>query len=420
MKSTSNSQPPASETAFRFNPFDADFHANPYPTFHHLRATDPVHWSFLGVWILTRYVDVKAVLSDPRFQAVQIPRAVKKRSQYLQKRQKNLDALFASVEKSLFFLNPPEHNRLRRIVSKIFTATAIAHLRRHIETIAHRAIDRIQHQGHLDIIADFADPLPGQVAAKLMGLPDADYPQLHRWSSDLFRIFDPMHSLKTAEAMNQVAAEFLDYLRSQIAQQRQQPQPGLLSDLLAIQDENDRLSEAEILATCIMLFAAGEQTTSSIIGNGMLALLRHPDRLTWLRQNPDAIQIATEEIFRYDSPTQLVARVASEPVQLGSKTIQPGQNAILCLGAANRDPAEFPDPDRLNLRRNPNRHIAFAAGPHFCLGAVLARMEVPIALNALVQRLPNLTLTPDPLRWRENIVIRYLRSLPVTFDSTQL
>ena len=408
----------ATKTALKFNPFDPAFHVDPYPTYRHLREQDPVHWSFLDVWVLTRYAEVRSVLRDSRFLAVQIPKGVEKRSRYLEKQGKSLDALFEATRHSLFFLNPPDHQRLRGFVSKVFNASMTEKLRAQISAIANELIDSLQHQDRLDIISDFAEQLPIRVMSRMMGFPDSDCDQLHRWSTELFRVFDPMRSLRVAEAMNQVAADFLAYLREQLAHRRQHPQADFLSDLVAVEEQGENLSESEILATCIMLFMAGEQTTTSSIGNGLLALFQHPEQLAWIKQHPEAMQKAVEELFRYDSPTQLVARVAAEPIELAGKTIEPGHNLILCLGAANRDPDVFAEPDQLQLSRPDNRHLAFAAGSHVCLGAGLARLEVPIALQILLQRLPNLERVVEPPKWRENIVIRSLQSLPATFTST--
>lgn len=408
------------EHPVKFNPFEPEFHRDPYPTYHYLRETQPIHWSFLGGWVLTRYADIKFVLGDPRFLSLPIPQGLAQKSQYLQKKQKNLDAIAQIGSNFLFFVDNTDHTRLRRLIGKVFSAERIGQIIPQIQQIADDLIDRVQPQGQMDAVADFAEQLPGRVIAQIMGLPAEDWESLHEWSHDLFRIFDPFMPLKICDRMNQAALEFTAYLRLQLAQRRQTPSSDLISALMTVQEQGDRLSEEEVIAVCIMMFIAAEQTTISLIGNSLLALLRHPDQLALLRQRPELMPQALEELTRYDSPAQIIGRKASETMTLGDQTIEAGQALMLCLGAANRDPAQFSDPDQLNIARTENRHLAFSGGSHFCIGAGLARIEFSIALQTLIQRLPTFQINSDQLAqlaWKENVVLRSLQSLPITFST---
>jgi len=400
---------------FNFNPLLPEFKANPYPTYHRLRAEDPIHPSFfLGVWVLTRYADVKAVLRDPRFCSDQVPKRIKDKSHYLEQQQRELNTLAKTSSKFIFFLEPPDHTRLRGLVSKAFSPGAVECMRPKIQEIVDQLIGKVRDKGVMDIISDFACPLPIIVIARMLGVPDEDCSKLHEWSNDLSRIFDPL-SLEAYEHLNRVAAEFTEYFRGLIAEREKRPKEDLISALIAAKEQGNKLSEEELVSTCIVLFGTGEESTVNLIGNGMLALLRHPDQMELLKREPAIIQSAVEELLRYDSPLQYTTRTATENVEIGGKTIRAGENVLIYLGAANRDPAEFTDPDKLDITRCESRHLAFADGIHHCLGASLARVEGQIAINTLVQQLPNLKLHTDKLEWLEKIALRGLKALPVTF-----
>ena len=402
---------------FKLNPYDPQFKANPYPTYHYLRSHDPVHQGLFGDWNLTKYADVKAVLQDPRFIEIPINQILRNKNQRLQEKGKNLDALVESSIKWLFFLDPPDHTRIRMLVSKAFKAQNLLQKNSQIQEIADELISRAKHRENLDVISDFAEALPSSVIAQMLGLPDEDSHLICKWSKKLFHIFDPLASLNLCLNMNPFAQECAEYFQSYIAQRRQQPQSDLISALVTVEKDGEKLSDQEILSTCMMVVTAGMATTAAIIGNGMLAVLLHPEQLELLKNNPQILPTATEELLRYDSPTQLVARTPTETVEMGGKIMKPGENIIVYIGAANRDPAKFTDPDRLDLMRTENPHIAFAAGIHLCVGAALARIEVPIAINTLVQQLPNMRLATEKLEYHDYLVLRYLKSLPVTFDA---
>ncbi len=404
--------------ALKFNPYDPAFQANPYPIYHKLRSDEPIHQSFKGMWVLTRYADAKAVLRDPRFCVDKMPNNVKHKSEDLN--QRDFNTLAQAISKWLIFLDPPEHTRLRGLISKAFSSTSVKFLRPQIQQITDELISKVRHRGSMDIMSDFACPLPCNVIAAILGVPIEDWFKLYHWSDELSHILDPLRSLEDYEQMNKVAREFTDYFKSLIVQRQKIPQQDLLSALITVKEQAHKLSEEEIISICMLLFFAGEETTVNLIGNGMLALLRHPQQMQHIKTQPMLIQSAVEEILRYDSPIQITTRVATEDVDLDGVTIRVGEKALLCLGAANRDPAQFPDPDRFDITRANNSNLAFSDGIHYCLGAALARMEAEIAINTLVQQLPNLKLFQERLEWRNKVSVRSLKTLPITFKPTNV
>ena len=416
MTSTKQLQQNKADHPYQFNPFNAEFKANPYPYYDYLRTHDPIHWGMLGGWVITRYADAKAILKDPRFDEAPMPDSFRKKSQYLAKKERDLEALILASQHWLFFLNPPDHTRMRGLVAKAFKGQSLQKMAPEIQAIANQLIIPFKAEGKLDIVTNFANLLPIKVIMKFLGLPQQDEHFVRGWVRDIFSIFDPLNSLHKCEEMNQISLEFRDYLQGQINQKRKQPQSDLITTLVEVEDGGEKLTDEEIISSCMMLAAAGEGTTASIIGNSILAPLNHRDQLELLEQQPHLINKAVEELLRYDSPTQLVLRTARETLEMAGKTINKGDFIILCLGSANRDPQQFVDPDRLDLLRSDNQHIAFATGIHFCLGAALARVEVPIAINTLVQQLPNVQLAINRVEYHNNVVTRFLKSLPVTFD----
>ena len=416
----SNPQPTRTQaqpttTPFKFNPFLPEFHADPYPIYARLRREDPIYQtqSFQGKeWLLTRYADVKAVLNDPRFSADDLPRRLTQKSRYLNQPQA-FETLTQTIGHWLFFLDPPDHGRLRSLMSKAFSTGEVEQLRPHIQNCVTQLLDRVANQQSMDVMADLACPLPAMVSAHLLGVTTTDRAQLTQWAKELFRVFDQPLSLEDYHHLNQVARDFKTFFEQLIAARAQDPGPDLLSRLIMARDQGDRLNQTELLAVCAMIFSVGQETTENFIGNSVLALLRHPDQLHYLRQHPESLPQALEELLRYDSPVQIIARVAQADIELDGKTLQPGGRVHLCLGAANRDPDQFPQPDQLDLTRQGTTPMPFGAGIHYCLGAALARLEGQIALATLLQRFPDLQLTPEPLVWRQNLVLRGLRSLPI-------
>jgi pimeloyl-[acyl-carrier protein] synthase len=387
-----------------FNPFLPTFHANPYPFYHRLRAADPVHRTPMGLWVLTRYDDVVAVLKDPRFG------------------REGFEQILANVygegARSMLFRDPPDHTRLRGLVSQAFTPRMIERMRSHIQDIVDRLLDRVQNANAMDVIADLAYPLPLTVICEMLGVPTDAHSGICQWSADLARSVDAIGMPTDEEVVKRgrVAQQaMLDYFSDLIPERRQTPRDDLLSLLIAAEEQGDRLSEGELLITCILLFVAGHETTVNLIGNGLLALLNHPDELAKLRADLTLLPGAVEELLRYDSPVQRTARITNTDVELDGRKIAKGSLVVTAIGAANRDPAHFPDPDRLDITRRDNRHIAFGFGIHFCLGAPLARLEGQIAIDTLLRRMPGLRLVTSAPEWRESSTLRGLKRLPVTF-----
>lgn len=398
---------------------DPAVRADPYPFYARLRAEAPVRWDEAagmdGGWVLTRHADVMAALRDPRVTATRL--GPPQNADWLPEEYREAARqVFRAMPHQLLFLDPPDHTRLRGLVSNAFTPRLVEAWRPRIVELANELLDPVEQAGKMDVIASFAYPLPAIVIAELLGVPPGDREQFIRWSSD-FGAFLDGSSLTPLEALQalQGVADFMDYFRGIIARRRLAPRDDLLQALLTAREQEDKLSEDELLANLVLLLAAGHGTTTHLIGNGLLALLRHPDQFQRLRETPALIPTAIVELLRYDSPVQLTGRSAREDLVIGDSKVAAGQHITTILGAANHDPDQFPDPDRLDVGRAENRHLSFGYGIHFCLGAPLARLEAEIAFAALTRRLPRLRLAggaESALDWQPSIVFRGLRSLP--------
>ena len=390
-----------------FNPMDPEFLANPYPTYHRLRQEDPVHHSPLDFWVLTRYEDVVAVLRDPRFIKQPLVALVAARFGV---------TVPPGIGLSMLDRDPPDHTRLRSLVSKAFTPRVVEGLRPRIQQIVDALIARAEAMGSMDLIEEFAYPIPVNVICEMLGVPVEDHERFKGWSLDIARGLDSIWLPPESDIPRRSGAArhaIADYFRGLIAERRTSPRGDLLSALIAAEEAGDTLSEDELIATCILLLIAGHETTVNLIGNGTLALLRHPGELRRLRETPGLITSAVEELLRYDGPVQRTARIPSTDVTIGGRTIGKGEMVMPFIGAADRDPSQFSDPDRLDLARTDNRHIAFGWGIHFCLGAPLARLEGQIAIDALVRRLPKLEIATDEPEYRQSLTLRGLKALPV-------
>ena len=393
------------------NLLDPEVLANPYPLYHRLQSETPVYWDyFLHAWVVTRYTDVVSVFQ--RFSADRTPTP----AQLTDLGMNSLAPLAQVMIKQMLFLDPPAHGRVRSLASQAFTPRRVEALRSHIEDITNRLLDAVQDKGQMDVLKDLAYPLPAIVTAELLGVPDADWQQLTTWSADFAQVLgnfqhNPDHARQAIHSLEEMSA----YFRSAIQDQRKQPREGLLHSLLTAEINGDRLSEEEVVANTIVTMVGGQETTTNLIGNGILTLLRHPDQLELLRLQPALIPSAIEELLRYESPSQHTARLAPEDTLLGDKLIRKRQAVIAVMGAANRDPERFADPDRLDLTRRDNRHVAFAWGNHFCFGAPLARIEGQIAISAILRRMPALRLKQEKITWRENLGLRGLTALHIAF-----
>jgi len=392
-----------------FNPLMPEFHSNPYPFYRALREEDPVHQSPLGFWVCTRYDDAVMILRDPRFGREGMAKRMEARLGLTQDTSRARDMLFQ---------DPPDHTRLRALVSRAFTPRVVEVMRPHIQEIVDGLLDRVEGARAMDVIEDLAYPLPVTVICEMLGVPAADQDIFKTWSTDIARSLDAAVLPADSDAIprgRDARLGLADYFRSLIATRRKDPKPDLLSALIAAEEEGNKLSEGELVSTCMLLLIAGHETTVNLIGNGLLALLQHPDQLRALRDDPGLIQTGVEELLRFDGPVQRTGRMTTAEVEIGDKRIPRDSVVVSVIGAANRDPKQFADPDRLDVSRKDNRHIAFGFGIHFCLGAPLARLEGQLALGTLLRRMPKLALVSDVPEWRESSTLRGLKSLPVTF-----
>lgn len=383
--------------------FDADVCGDPYPLYRELFADGPVVPSAVG-WLVGGYDAVNTVLRDSRFgHPVVEARPDETREERIDRR------LFIKQ-------NPPEHTYLRGLVGKAFTPRTVAALRPSIEQMVDDLLDALPAHGTVDLLASFAAPLPVAVISEMLGIPDADRAAFRQWSEDMVLPDGPAGEQPEAQARwREGCRQFADYLTALVDERRARPGEDLVSKLVEVADADDRFGLDDLLATCQLLLFAGHETTVNLLANGVLALLRNPSELALLRAEPALIGSAVEELLRYDGPVHLTARTALEPVDLAGQSIDSGDFVIVLLGAANRDPARFADPDRLDLRRERNQHVGFGVGVHFCLGAPLARLEAQIALPALLARAPSLSLACDEgeLTWRHSLMLRGLDALPV-------
>ena len=390
---------------------DPDILADPYPLYRRLRESDPVVWDpFLHAWVVTNYAGVLTVLH--KFSADRTPTPEQLTVMGL----KSLEPVAEVMVRQMLFMDAPAHTRLRGLCSSAFTSRSVDHLRPHIQEIADDLIDRVFAQGRMDVIADFAAPLPAIVTAELLGVPTSDHEQLKNWSADFAEMLGNFqHNPDRVSRVLRTVDEMTRYFRAAIREQERHPRNGLVQLLVNASEGGSRLSEDEVIANVIVTMVGGQETTTNLIGNGLLTLIRNPTALAQLRDDPAIIEPAVEELLRYESPSQHTARLAPDALVLGDKQIKKRDAVMAVMAAANRDPARFPDPDRLDLTRKDNRHVAFGWAAHFCFGAPLARIEGQIAFPTLLRRLPNLALEPGPLVWRQNLGLRGLSALPVTF-----
>ncbi len=394
----------------------AEFEQNPYPVYHELRERDPVYWSDLwGCWVLTRYDDVVSTMQDfkrfsskGRFTRViegELPEPV------LEK----IAPLIRHYSTGLINVDPPDHTRMRALVHKAFSPRVLERLRSHIQEITDELLDEVQPRGEMEVIREFAYPLPVIVIAELMGVPQEDRDRLKGWSGRIIEFMaTPRPSAEVMLRSQEALLELREYFRGIYDQRRKEPREDLIGNLVEVEEAGDKLTEEELLSTCVTILIGGHETTTNLISSGLYALLQHPDALLRLKRNPSLIETAVEEFLRYEGPFQRNRRVVMEDLDLRGKRIQKGQLVLQFVGAANRDPEEFPDPDRLDIERQPNRHVAFGYGVHYCLGAALSRIEAPIAINTILNRMPDLKLATDAVTWN-NAVFRGLEALPVVF-----
>jgi cytochrome P450 len=404
----------AASAPARFNPLPPEFVVDPHPQLHRLRAEDPVHYSSaLGVWVFTRYADVMLAMHDRRFSSMG-----GRWNQYQRffLRGGSTESPMADLySKWMLQLDPPDHTRLRGLVNKAFTPRVVEAMRPRVERMVDEFLEPHLKSGTMDIVKDLAYPLPILVISDLLGVPRSEYVNVRRWTHDLLPSMSPAVSADGLKRINDTIVEFREYFRSLARERMKNPQDDMISGLLAAREQGDRLSEDELLATCILIAFAGHATTAQLTGKTILALLENPDQRELLRNDPSLIVGAIEEGCRYHSPLQIIYRTTVQEVTLEGKTIRPNQLIFVSLAAANRDPAVFPDPDRFDIRRDAGKHVAFAHGIHYCVGAPLGRLEAQIAVNAMLKKLPNLKYDPAKIEREPSLLLRGLTSLPVTF-----
>jgi len=385
-------------TTQTFDWVSQEFLRDPYPRYRELRERDPIHFNEArGSWVLLRYNDMVDVLrDDDRFSA---ERGVQ----------------IEGAPKSMLSSDPPDHTRLRTLVNKAFTARTVRNLMGRIQEIVDGLIEQNAGRGEMEAITDFAYPLPITVIAEMLGVPSEDRDFFRDQSQKIAVALGPIEDMDVAMEALDGRNHLVAYFNELIPKRKEDPDEDLITALLQASEAGDFLSQGELLAMLLLLLVAGHETTVNLIGNGLLALLRNPDQLDRLRNEEGIERSAIEELLRYDSPVTMTGRLAKQDVEIAGHAITAGQNISTIVAAANRDPEQFPDPDRLDLTRDPCNHLSFSAGIHYCLGAQLARLEGQIALSTLVRRFPKLSLATTDLRWRPAPILRGLEALPVVF-----
>jgi pimeloyl-[acyl-carrier protein] synthase len=404
-------QPASDPSLSLYRLLDPAVLADPYPLYARLREEDPVHWDpYLHCWVFTRYADVHQVLHS--FSADRTPSPDHLRALGIS----GIEPIAELMVRQMLFLDAPKHTHLRKLCSTAFTPRRVELLEQRIVEIADRLVDRVVASGRMDVIGDFAAPYPSIVFAALLGVPEEDHVRLKAWSADFAEMLGNFqHNIDRVARVLKSTEEMVSYFRAAIRDEERPLADGLLKSLVEAEVDGERLSEDEAIANAIVTMVGGQETTTNLIGSGLLTLLRQPDKLTELRDRPEIIESAVEELLRFESPSQHTGRICREDVVIGGKLIRKGEAAMAVMAAGNRDPERFADPDALDFERKDNRHLAFGWAAHFCFGAPLARMEGRIAFRTLLDRLPNLALESGTLAWRENLGLRGLKSLPVRF-----
>ena len=396
-----------------FQLMDQSVLADPHSLYRALRENEPVHWDpYINAWVVTNYTETVKVLTMCSADRRVSPTYLDQLGLSFMK------PLSEVMQQQIMFMDGSSHARLKGLCVSAFTPGRVEALRTAIDSIADELLDRIIAAGEMDLIADFANPLPAIVSTKLLGVPVEDHQLLHSWVLDLAELLgNYQHHPDRIAQVVQSLQNLKSYLAAQIEEQRKQPNEGLICALLNAEFNGERLSEDEVIANTIIILIGGHETTTSLIAGGFLTMLQRPEAYELLRTRPEIIASAVEELLRFESPSQSTARVAPADMELGGKKIKKGARIVAGLAAANRDPKRFPDPDRLDLLRSDNRHVAFGWAAHFCFGAPLARMEGQIALNKLLSRLSRPKLLEETLKWRSNAGFRSLTSLRISFDS---
>lgn len=389
---------------------------DPYGFYARLRRRPLYFDTLINHWVATGYEEVAGILAEPRFshrsyaepdwQGEKLPPLV----------DREFCRLEGTVRRQMLFMDAPEHTRLRGLVARQFTPSVIARMREQVKQVTDELLDRAAAKRRMDIMADLANPLPIIVIARMLGVPEDQTERFKKWTESYFTFIAAETNLSEDLAAYESIGDLTGFFRSVLPGRRTNPGSDLITLLVQAGDKNDRLSEEDVIANCFVLLAGGNETTTRLIGNGLLALFQHPDQMSWLRNDPSRAATAVEEMLRYDSPIQWTDRIATDTFTWQGRQFEKGQRVLVGIAGANRDPAQFPDPDRLDLARSPNKHLAFGNGPHFCLGSALARLEGQIVFQSLFTRFPKLRQDGDPDRPASALTFRGLSSLPVRLD----
>lgn len=402
-------------TAIPIDFSDPAIQANPWPVYENLRTNSPVFWNGPAQgWLVSRYADVVALFTDPRMSSRRIDATFRVLPEDVQR---ELQPLRDVLGARMLLSDPPVHTRLKNLVMPAFSARAAAGRRERIQELCDGFLDRVAGQETFDIMADLATPLPSWVIADTLGVPMSEQADFTRWAASQVRVYDRPGTVNDRVAvMRQGQADMLEmkaYLEAVIADRRDRPADDLLTLLVQAEQDGDRLTTDELVVMCVALLIGGNNSTAHLIGNVALTLLRHPESLAALRDDPALIRSTVEEVLRYESPVQATSRVATEDFAFQGQQVHAGDNISLLIGSANRDPEQFPDADTFDQRRHPNRHLTFAHGPHFCVGSALARNTTQIAILSLVQRFANLEMLDATPNWAPGYSFRHLASLSV-------
>jgi cytochrome P450 len=395
--------------------FTEEFVQNPYPTYHRLLEEGPLHFvdvsgGMWGVWAVFRHAECSAVAKDPR---LSVRRTEGMLFTLPAERQNDFKELVRMLGLWMIFIDPPEHTRMRKLMNQGFSQSAAQALRPQVEKIVDRVLDSVADCSEADLVKELAYPMPVRVISELLGVPETMHEAFLRWSAAIAEFNgNPHRTVEHAENAQNAVLALTDFFRQAVAERRRNKGDDLISLLIDIKEEGEAFTEEELYAQCVMLLFAGHETTRNLIASGIYSLLREPEKMTELRDNPALIRSAVEEFLRFESPIQYTARVTTEPIEFCGVRIPKRQTILCMLGAANRDPRQFENPDALTLNRLNNQHLAFSAGPHFCIGAQLARLEGQVAILKTIQRLPKLRLARTS-EWERNFGFRGLKTLQV-------
>ena len=395
----------------RFDPFLPEHRRDPQTTWRALRASGPIYRSpVFGTFLCTRYDDVLRVLRDPCFSTDRSGVPAMRLIGRLVRREPDFAGM---LERNLLTMDGEDHRRLRALVSKAFTPRRVERLRGRLEQYVDELMERAAESGEMELVRDLAHPLPVIAIAELIGIPAEDRDRFHAWSSQLVQLLDPFQGRGGAKPMIRATHEIFGYFRPLLAERRARPRDDLLSAMIAAEQDGARMGEIDLLALSSLLLVAGHETTTNLIGNAVLLLLRFPEERKRLQDDLGLLPSAVDECLRYESPIQLTDRAVVAECELAGRRLRPNQMVAAVLAAANRDPAQFPDPERFDVARRDNHHLAFGSGNHFCLGSQLARLEAEVALGALLRRFPDFSGDPEPRAWRRSMIIRGPEAVPL-------